>query len=270
MREQFNSHDTQQARRSLVSNSMTIDSAISVAGKTIAVTGGSSGLGLRMVQVLAAHGANVVSISRTPAPDNEHRSNIHNIIADVTVAADIERAFDEAEQHLGAVTVVFNNAGVATMERALTTTREQLRHIFEVNVEGAFFVAQEAAKRMIAKNVGGSIINLSSILADAPLKGSGAYAMSKAAVAQMTKSLALEWAPHGIRVNAIAPGWFPTRLNEAIMEGPAKGYLKGKNPMRRLGEPEDIDGAILMLASDASSYITGTVITIDGGHSLQG
>ncbi|HMF68217.1 MAG TPA: SDR family oxidoreductase [Phyllobacterium sp.] len=249
---------------------MTDNPSISVAGKTIAVTGGSSGLGLRMVQVLAAHGANVISISRTPAPDNEHRSNILNIIADVTVAADIERAFDEAEQHLGTVTVVFNNAGVATVERALTTTREQLRHIFEVNVEGAFFIAQEAAKRMIAKGVGGSIINLSSILADAPLKGSGAYAMSKAAVAQMTKSLALEWAPHGIRVNAIAPGWFPTRLNETIMDGPAKGFLKGKNPMRRLGEAEDIDGAVLMLASDASSYITGTVITIDGGHSLQG
>jgi 2-dehydro-3-deoxy-D-gluconate 5-dehydrogenase len=249
---------------------MTGDSSLSVTGKTIAVTGGSSGLGLRMVQVLAANGANVVSISLTPAPNNEHRPNIMSIIADVTVAADIERAFDEAERRLGTVTVVFNNAGVATIERALTTTREQLRHIFEVNVEGAFFVAQEAAKRMVAKGVGGSIINLSSILADAPIKGSAAYAMSKAAISQMTKSLALEWAPHGIRVNAIAPGWFPTRLNETIMDGPAKGFLKGRNPMRRLGEPEDIDGAVLMLASDASSYITGTVITIDGGHCLQG
>jgi 2-deoxy-D-gluconate 3-dehydrogenase len=227
-------------------------------------------LGLRMVQILAANGAKVVSISRAPAPDDGHQANIMNIIADVTVAADIERAFDEAESHLGTITVVFNNAGVATIERALTTTREQLRHVLEVNVEGAFFVAQEAARRMIAKGVGGSIINLSSILADAPIKGSAAYAMSKAAVSQMTKSLALEWAPHGIRVNAIAPGWFPTGLNETIMDGPAKGFLKGRNPMRRLGEPEDIDGAVLLLASDASSYITGTVITIDGGHCLQG
>lgn len=249
---------------------MTGASSISVAGKTIAVTGGSSGLGLRMVQVLAAHGANVVSIARTPAPDHEHNPNILNIIADVTVAADIGRAFDEAEERLGTVTVVFNNAGVATMERALTTTREQLRHIFEVNVEGAFFIAQEAARRMIAAGVGGSIINSSSILADAPVKGSAGYAMSKAAISQMTRSLALEWASHAIRVNAIAPGWFPTRINESIMSGPAHGFLKGKNPMRRLGDPEDIDGAVLLLASDASSYITGTVITVDGGHSLQG
>ncbi|MGH6861587.1 MAG: SDR family NAD(P)-dependent oxidoreductase, partial [Phyllobacterium sp.] len=146
---------------------MTVDTPISVAGKTIAVTGGSSGLGLRMIQVLAAHGANVISISRTPAPDNMRQPNILNIIADVTIAADIERAFDEAEQRFGTVTVIFNNAGVAAIERALTTTREQLRHIFEVNVEGAFFIAQEAATRMIAAKTAGSIVNLSSILADA-------------------------------------------------------------------------------------------------------
>lgn len=249
---------------------MTSNSSISLVGKTIAVTGGSSGLGLRMVQVLASHGANVVSISRTAVPVNECRTNIMNVIADVTVPTDIEHAFDEAERHFGTVTVVFNNAGVGAIERAITTTREQLRHIFETNVEGAFFVAQEAARRMIAKRASGSIINLSSILADAPVKGSAAYAMSKAAVSQMTRSLALEWASHGIRVNAISPGWFPTRLTETIMDGPAKGFLKGKNPMRRLGEPDDIDGAVLMLASDTSSYITGTVITIDGGHSLQG
>lgn len=254
----------------LVNGRMAGESSLSVSGKTIVVTGGSSGLGLRMVEVLAANGANVVSISRTAVPEGSCNASVLSIVADITKASDIERAFDEAESWKGTVTVLFNNAGVAEIVRAVDTTRDQLRRILEVNVEGAFFVAQEAAKRMIAKGVGGSIINLSSILADAPIKGSTAYAMSKAAISQMTRSLALEWAPCGIRVNAMAPGWFPTRLNEDLMDGPARGFLKGKNPMRRLGEPEDIDGAVLMLASDASSYITGTVITIDGGHSLQG
>ncbi|NTS32208.1 SDR family oxidoreductase [Phyllobacterium sp. BT25] len=246
------------------------ESSLSVAGKTIVVTGGSSGLGLRMVEVLAANGANVVSISRTAVPEGSCNPRILSIVGDVTKASDIERAFDEAESWKGTVTVLFNNAGVAEIIRAIDTTRDQLRRILEVNAEGAFFVAQEAAKRMIAKGVGGSIVNLLSILADTPIKGSTAYAMSKAAASVMTRSMALEWAAHGIRVNAIAPGWFPTRLNEDLMDGPARGFLKGKNPMRRLGEPQDIDGAVLMLASDASSYITGTVITIDGGHSLQG
>lgn len=247
-----------------------VDRALfSVAGKTVLVTGGSSGLGLRMVQVLAGHGANVVSVAHLP-PEEVLEGNVCNIISDVTNPDDVKRAFDEAEQRFGVVTAVFNNAGIASLARALDTDREMLRQILDVNVEGAFFVACEAARRMIAAGKGGSIVNLSSILADAPIKGAAAYAISKAAVTQMTRSLALEWAANDIRVNAIAPGWFPTGLNESVMHGPAMGYFKGRNPMRRLGDPKDLDGAVLMLASDASRYMTGTVITIDGGHSLQG
>ncbi|GAB1583114.1 SDR family NAD(P)-dependent oxidoreductase [Phyllobacterium phragmitis] len=252
---------------------MTDEALFSVAGKTIAVTGGSSGLGLRMVEVLSRHGANVISISRTHPPERSREQGcgeVVDIIADVTHAEEVKRAFDEAEARLGTVTVVFNNAGVAQMARALDTTREMLAHVFEVNVAGAFCVAQEAARRLIAADCAGVIVNSTSILAERPQKGAAAYAMSKAAVSQMTRALALEWACHNIRVNAIAPGWFPTRLNETVLEGPAGGFLRARNPMRRLGEAQDIDGAVLMLASDASRYMTGMVVTVDGGHSLQG
>jgi len=226
-----------------------------------------------MVEVLSRHGANVISISRTHAPERGREQGcgeIIDILADVTHADEVQRAFDEAEARLGPVTVVFNNAGVAQMARALDTTREMLEHVFEVNVAGAFFVAQEAARRLIAAGRAGAIVNSTSILAERPQKGAAAYAMSKAAISQMTRALALEWACHDIRVNAIAPGWFPTRLNETVLEGPAGGFLRGRNPMRRLGEAPDLDGAVLMLASDASRYMTGAIVTIDGGHSLQG
>ncbi|GGA96476.1 3-oxoacyl-ACP reductase [Brucella endophytica] len=243
----------------------------SITGKTIVVTGGSSGLGSRMVEMLASHGANVISISRALAPNREPRNGggeIIDIMADVTCPQEVEQAFDEAEARLGTVTVVFNNAGVAQMARALDTTREMMQRAFDVNVTGAFCVAQEAARRLIAAGRGGVIINSTSILAERPQKGAAAYAMSKAAVSHMTRALALEWACHDIRVNAIAPGWFPTKLNDAVLEGPAGGFLKGLNPMRRLGEAQDLDGAVLMLASDASRYMTGAIVTIDGGHSI--
>lgn len=246
----------------------------SVRGKVIAVTGGSSGLGHHMVHTLAAHGAKVVSIARSHAtdtcPDCEHiKPDILHVHADVSDAQEISAAFDLAEKHFGPVSVVFNNAGIACKASALKTTPEMVEQVFAVNVLGAFAVAQEAARRMIAAKISGAIINTTSILGTVPQKGAIAYSMSKAALAQMTRSLALEWAAHHIRVNAIAPGWFPTGINQDLVEGPAHGYLKAKNPMRRLGENCDLEGALLLLASDAGGYMTGTTITIDGGHSLQ-
>ncbi|ANG96442.1 MULTISPECIES: SDR family NAD(P)-dependent oxidoreductase [Brucella] len=249
---------------------MADEQVFSVAGKVIAVTGGSSGLGLHMVRVLARHGAKVVSISRSRDGEKFCPSGgeVLEIMADITNPDEVKTAFDEAEQRLGPINVLFNNAGVAHVARALDTTRDMLEHIFDVNVAGSFFTAQEMARRMIDRKQAGAIVNTTSILAERPQKGTAAYAMSKACVTQMTRALALEWASHDIRVNAIAPGWFPTRINERQLSGPAGGYFKGRNPMRRLGEMEDLDGVVLMLASDASRYMTGSVITIDGGHHI--
>ncbi|HWD12164.1 SDR family NAD(P)-dependent oxidoreductase [Pseudochrobactrum sp. sp1633] len=246
----------------------------SVEGKVIAVTGGSSGLGHHMVHTLAAHGAKVVSIARSHVPHccpdcDGTKPDILHVHADVSDKEEICAAFDQAEKCFGPVSVVFNNAGIACKASALKTTSAMMEQVFAVNVVGAFNVAQEAARRMIAANLAGAIINTTSILGNVPQKGAIAYSMSKAALTQMTRSLALEWAAHNIRVNAIAPGWFPTGINQDLMEGPAHGYLKAKNPMRRLGENCDLEGALLLLASNAGGYMTGTTITIDGGHSLQ-
>lgn len=249
---------------------MADDQIFSVAGKVIAVTGGSSGLGLHMVRVLARHGARVISISRSHegATFCPSGGEVLELMADVTNPDEIKTAFDDAEERLGPINVLFNNAGVAHVARALDTTRDMLEHIFDVNVGGSFFTAQEMARRMIGRSQSGVIVNTTSILAERPQKGTAAYAMSKSCVTQMTRALALEWASHDIRVNAIAPGWFPTRINESQLSGPAGQYFKGRNPMRRLGEMQDLDGIVLMLASDASRYMTGSVITVDGGHHI--
>jgi len=249
---------------------MTDNQLFSVAGKVIAVTGGSSGLGQRMVRVLANNGARILSISRSHYNDqfSVDCGEVLNVVADVTRPDEISSAFDEAERLFGPIDVLFNNAGVAHVARALDTTRDMFEHMLSVNVTGAFFTAQDVAKRMISRGSGGLIVNTTSILAERPQKSAAAYAMSKACVSQMTRALALEFAPYDIRVNAIAPGWFPTRINEQHLAGPVASYLKSANPMKRLGEMQDIDGAVLMLASDASRYMTGSVLTIDGGHCL--
>ncbi len=248
---------------------MTDDGIFCVAGKVVAVTGGSSGLGRHMVHVLARHGARVISISRSHEGESFCPSGgeVLEVMADVTRPDEVERAFDEGERRFGPLTALVNNAGVAEMARAIDATPAMVEHMFAVNVTGAFFTAQAAARRMMGRG-GGAIVNVTSILAERPQKGTAVYAMTKASVTQMTRALALEWAAHDIRVNAIAPGWFPTRMNAAQLAGPAEGYLRGCNPMRRLGEPRDLDGVALMLVSDASRYMTGAVLTVDGGHNL--
>ena len=129
-------------------------------------------------------------------------------------------------------------------------------------------VAQEAARRMIRAGRGGSIINISSVLSEMPLRQVSAYGAAKAAISQTTRSLALEWAKYGIRVNEIRPGWFETTLTAPFLEGPGAKIMAGQNPTGRLGAPHDLDGVVLLLASKASAYTTGSSITVDGGHSI--
>lgn len=240
------------------------------------MTGGSSGLGLQIVETLARHGAKVVSVARShDAHVCEHVEKMKQagaavrfVNGDITDAEDVTSMFDHAQSEFGTVTVLFNNAGVAGKHRAIEMSREVWRETMSVNVEAQFFVAQEAARRMITAKKAGSIVNISSILAQCALPGMAAYAISKAAVSQMTRVLALEWARHNIRVNAIAPGWFPTRMNEEFLLGPGGGFIRQQNPMKRFGAAGDLDGVVLLLASQASSYMTGSVITIDGGQEL--
>lgn len=240
------------------------------------VTGGSSGLGLQAVKTFVQCGARVASVARMhDAGINEAvlalatgQNKPRFIHADITNPADVTRSFDECEAAFGIVTVLFNNAGISQKQRAREIDRASWSELMAVNVDAQFFMAQEAARRIASADLTGSIINTTSILAARPLRGTAAYSISKAAVTQMTKALALEWAAHGIRVNAIAPGWFPTRMSHEFLSGPGGDFIRGQNPMRRLGAEGDLDGAALLFASDASRYMTGTVVTVDGGHSL--
>lgn len=247
-----------------------------VSGKTVLVTGGSSGLGLETVRLFLREGARVVSVARAFRPDLcdfagkliAENDRCLLIEADLTGAGAVAQVFERTDTQFGAPDIVVNNAGISLMERAERVTAEQLAAVMGINLNAAFAVAQGACLAMKARKKGGSVINISSILADNGLPGSSAYSISKAALDQMTRSFALEWGRYGIRVNAIAAGWFATQMSSAIIDGPAGALLRQRNPMRRFAELEDFHGVLLLLASGAGAYINGAVITVDGGQSL--
>jgi NAD(P)-dependent dehydrogenase (short-subunit alcohol dehydrogenase family) len=246
-----------------------------VSNETVLVTGGASGIGLTMARALAGNGARVF-ITDIDAPAIEAAvaglsalpGAVSGLVADVTDETAMRDAFDRIEAEAGPVSVLVNNAGVVHRDKAARMARASFKAVMDVNLEGAFFAAQEMAARLIAAKRGGSIINISSILAQQPVRQVVAYGMAKAAMSQMTRTLALEWAKHGIRVNEIRPGWFDTRLTHRFFEGSAAAILAAQTPLKRLGGETDLDGAVLFLASRASAYVTGASITVDGGHSL--
>jgi 3-oxoacyl-[acyl-carrier protein] reductase len=243
-------------------------------GQVALITGASSGLGARFAEVAAANGASVVLVARRADRLAALKAKIEQAggravvaEADVTDRAAIARAFDAAEKAFGTVTLLVNNAGVAHTHRAVEMPEDEWRRVMAVNLDAVFFTAQEAARRMLAAKTRGSIINIASILGLGVSKGTIAYAAAKGAVIQVTKTLALELAFKGVRVNAIAPGWIVTEINREFLAGEGAGKTK-QIPAGRFGEESDLDGAFLLLASDAGRYMAGSVIVVDGGQML--
>jgi NAD(P)-dependent dehydrogenase (short-subunit alcohol dehydrogenase family) len=248
---------------------------LSLTGKTALVTGASSGFGWHFAQVLARAGAKVALAARRldrletlAAEIRETGGQAATVALDVTDRASVTRALAAAEAALGPVTILVNNAGVPAGSYFLKMSEEDWRGVMAVNLDGVFRVGQEAARRMSENRTGGSIINIASILGFGAIKSLASYAASKAAVISLTKSMALELARDNIRVNALAPGYFATEFNDAFLTSDAGKRLLSRVPMGRAGRLEELDGALLLLASDAGAFMTGSVITIDGGHLL--
>lgn len=246
-------------------------------GKVALVTGASSGFGRHFGAVLARAGAKVVLAARSADRVN---AACEAIVAgggealaatmDVTDSASISAAFDAAEQAFGSVTVVVNNAGITIPRPLVDLSDSDWSAVIDTNLNGVAYVTREAARRMIAAGVGGSVVNIASILAQREQKLLTNYAASKAAVVQFTRTAALELAAHDIRVNAICPGYFATDLNRDWLASADGQALVRRIPQRRTGDLQDLNGPLLLLASDAGALMTGASLTVDGGHVLSG
>ena len=244
-----------------------LSAANSLIGKRALITGASSGLGTHFAALLASQGAAVFIAARRASALEALAATLRAAGAEVTcVPLDVnDPASREAmAQSVGTLDILVNNAGVVSEDLALEQSEANWDTVLDTNLKGMFFVAQTVARAMQAR--GGTIVNIASILGVRQAGGVLPYAVSKAGVIQMTKSLALEWARHGIRVNALAPGYIQTELNQQFWETPAGLALIKRIPQRRLGDLKDLDGPMLLLASDASRYMTGAVLAVDGGH----
>ncbi|MDJ1159446.1 SDR family oxidoreductase [Chelatococcus sp. SYSU_G07232] len=244
-------------------------------GKRLFVTGASGGLGAHFATLAARHGAAVVVGARRRARLDALVADLGGLGAAAAVAVDLDvadevsvaAALSAAEDAVGPLDVVVNNAGIGGEGRAaVETAASDFDAVMATNLRGVWLVATEAARRWRAAGRGGTIVNIASILGLRVAGHVAPYCVSKAGVVQMTKTLALEWARHGIRVNALAPGYIETDINAGFLASEAGQALLKRIPMRRAGTPDDLDGPFLLLATDASAWMTGSVVTVDGGH----
>ena len=257
--------------------------SIDLSGRIAFVTGASSGLGAQFARTLARAGAGVVLASRRIEKLKELRARIegeggdaHVIELDVTDHDSIKSAVAHAETEMGSIDILVNNSGVSTTQRLQDVTPDDYDFVFDTNVKGAFFVAQEVGKRMLARSrgaapgsfTGGRIINIASMAGLKVLPQIGAYCMSKAAVVQMTKAMALEWGRFGINTNALCPGYIDTEINHDHWRTEQGQKLIAMLPRKRVGQPQDLDALIVMLASDQSHFINGAVIAADDGFAV--
>ncbi len=252
---------------------MTATDRFNLDGKTALVTGAGSGLGRQFAQTLAEAGATVVLAARRRGKLEETAKSINDkggktvcIGLDVTDSASVRDCFVEIESSVGSVDILVNNAGIARQEFLIDIGEDDWDAVIDTNLKGAFLVAQQAAQAMIKAEKPGSIINIASILGLRVSKALASYIAAKSAVVQVTKAMALEWAQYRIRVNAIAPGYFITEMNQEQFEAGAGEILAKRVPMRRIGELEELSGPVLLLASDAGSFMTGSTIAVDGGQ----
>jgi NAD(P)-dependent dehydrogenase (short-subunit alcohol dehydrogenase family) len=245
------------------------ESLFSVDGRAVVVTGASAGLGERFARVLAANGARVLAVARREDRLQALAAEVPGIVphrADVSVAEDRAAAIDAAVGAFGRVDVLVNNAGGGGTAPATEEDLDGFRAAIELNLTAVFDLARLAARRMLEAGTGGSIVNIASIMghvASAPIPNAS-YTAAKGGVVNLTRELGCQWARKGVRVNAISPGYFPSE-STSVLEGPALDYIKRNCPMGRMGHDGELDGILLFLASDASTYCTGQTFTVDGG-----
>ena len=247
---------------------------LNLKGKVAIVTGASSGLGWHFATVLARAGAKVALGARRAEALEELARQIEAfdgraipVSLDVTDGESVRAFVEAAETELGPITVLVNNAGAAVSKPLLEHEEDDWNRVVDTNLKGLWLMSQEVARHMVRLGHGGSIINVGSILG---LRGTGrvpSYCASKAGVDNLTRAMAIDLAPHDIRVNALAPGYIETDLNRSFVRSAAGQAIKGRIPQQRFGQPDDLNGPLLLLASDHSRHMTGSTLVVDGGHS---